>query len=218
MTKNEIKYELCNAHGYASGAQACLYLIPSKESASGNIEIYMDVQIGNGCPMSAWNNRWYTLGSVGTECEPESLQNELEQFEDEYREIDDAYLGSEWNGNNHIGQWDQAAIYNSNWDNIAMQARENCNQFWSATDWFQGSLADIDLTKESIAAIAEWESCTADGAVLDQDDCETFLRHAISERVEEITDSLEDLDSEDGQDEIIELTAELENLQRLQAT
>lgn len=218
MTKTEIKYELSNTHGYTSGTQACLYLIPSKESASGEIEIYMDVQIGNGCSMPAWHGRWYTLGSVGTECEPESLQNALEQFEDDFLEIDAAYNGTVWNGNNHIGQWDQDAIHNSNWDNIAMQAKENCNQFWFADDWFQGSLADIDLTKETIAAIAEWESGTADGAVLDQSDCETFLRHAIGERVEEITDDLEDLDSEDDQDEIIELTAELENLQRLQST
>jgi hypothetical protein len=208
-----IKYDLRNAHGYASGAQTCLYLIPAAESSDGQIEIYMDVQIGSGTPMPAWHRRWYCLGSVGTSCEPESLQNALEQFEDEFREINAAYKGSEWDGSNQIGKWDRDAMEESNWDRIAMSARENCNPYWDASDWFQGSLSDIDLTKESVTAIAEYESGTADGAVLDATDCESFLRNAISERIEEIEYVFENGEPDDDYRE--ELDAELSNLKRL---
>lgn len=216
MTDTKIKYDLRDAHGYASGAQTCLYLIPSKESANGEIEIYLDVQIGNGTPMPAWNRRWYCLGSVGTECECESLQNELSAFEDDFRAIDAAYKGSEWNGSNQIGQWDRDAIETNNWDQIAMSARETCNQYWNASDWFSGSLNDIDLGKESISAIAEYESGNADNAVLEKSDCEEFIRSAINSRIEEIEESIEHDENDD--DEIIELQAELANLKRLAST
>jgi hypothetical protein len=216
MSETNIKYDLRDAHGFARGVQTCLYLIPSKESKTGDIEIYMDVQIGNGMLMPAYNLLWYCLGSVGTECESESLQNALHEYEDDFRAIDAAYKGSAWNGHNQIGQWDQDEIHNSNWDQIAMTARENCNQYWNASDWFSGSLSDIDLGKGTIDEIAEYESRTADGAVLQAADCAEFLRHSIKARIDEIDDLLEN--SEADEEDRIDLTSELENLKRLAAT
>ena len=132
----------------------------------------------------------------------------MKSHEDTFREIDAEYLGSEWDGRNVVGRWsDEAKSYLAEpWTQIGESARESCNHYWSADDWFSCSIADINLSRESIKAIAEWESGNADGAILKTDDCETFLRNMLTQRAEELRD-IEEPDEDE--------TAELANITRL---
>lgn len=66
MTTVKIRYEINETYGCISGTQTCLYLIPSKESESGDVELYLWSNVGPGEPMNANQNRWFSLGSPGT--------------------------------------------------------------------------------------------------------------------------------------------------------
>ena len=208
-TETAITYSVADVHGYQSGVQTCLYLIPSKESKSGGIEIYLWHHIGAGMPMPAYHGLWFCLGSPGTTFEAESLIEELKMHEDTFREIDAEYLNNKWDGHNNVGKWSETALLNDDWNQIGSECRENCNHYWEPCEWFQGSLSDIELNKPTIRDIAEHEADCADGAILNVDDCETWLRSMIEQRAEE----LRDIDERDEDEE-----SELAGLERLLAT
>lgn len=128
----------------------------------------------------------------------ESLQAQLSNYEAEFRAIDAAYLGAEWDGNNLRGKWDYMLL-DSDWDEIAERACESADCVWQAEDWFGGSIRDVCLTTgESLREIAEREAGWADGAILDADDAYEFLREKIAEALQELQEKdADELDADE---------------------
>lgn len=180
-----IIYDIDNLHGSMGGTTTALYLIPSEESRSGDIEICLWCCVGPGQPMYAYHGRWLYLGSPGTECVPESLIERLSQYEDKFREIDEAYQGTEWDGHNHIGKWDDIAE-----DVNQLLDFESVAMFWDAADWLGAdwSRVEADLeTCQSIEQLAQDYAEEAQGdAVLDTDDLENVLRQRRDSLIEEL--------------------------------
>lgn len=211
-----IIYDIDNLHGSMSGTTTALYLIPSEESYSGDIEICLWHCVGPGQPMYAYHGRWLYLGSPGTECVPEALIERLSHYEDKFRELDEAYQGTEWDGHNHIGKWDNIAE-----DVSQLLDLEGVAMFWDAADWLGAdwSAVDSDLeTCQSIEQLAQDYANEAQGdgeAVLDTDYLENVLRHRRDSLIEELESTVAELlewDDDVDAEELDNLNARIEIL------
>jgi hypothetical protein len=131
-------------HGSCSGTQVSLYLIPADETSSGAAEVVTFSNVGPGCPEAAWHGRWHCLGSPSVDFVAESLVEVLESQRDKLQRIADAYLGSEWDGNNHRGKWDKDADI----DDVEIDLE--CETYWDADDWLGGDWPSTD--REILAA------------------------------------------------------------------
>ena len=86
-----------------------------------SVDIYFDPKalefipfrgVGNkGTPAPAWHNRWAYVTSYGPNCVGASILEALQGHEDLARDVAETYLGSEWNGNNNVGRWNEDAAY-----------------------------------------------------------------------------------------------------------
>src|SRR5690348_7086271 len=72
------------------------------------IRVYTFNAIGSGTPMSVWHNRHRMIATVDVQTVPDALLEALREHEDTIRAIAARYLGTEWDGSNHIGRWSDA--------------------------------------------------------------------------------------------------------------
>lgn len=172
-----------------SGASVSLYLVPAEEAADGIPRVYSFGRVGSGTPMLAWNRRHLGLGSV----DAESLEKWILARADELVELSDAYQGSEWDGNNHVGRWgfpsdeDPSQHFSDELDR-ALQGGE-IGTYWDAGDWLSpaGTSAYLDRISgpEDIERVAaeEVEEARNGGALIRQEDTEAYLRRLIEGKV-----------------------------------
>ena len=113
-----------------------VYLIPSLETGA-EPEITTHEGIGNlGTPMPAWHNLWHYLGRLPAACVGDSALAMLEDLEDTILQIDKAYLGSEWDGSNHVGKWDLNEDFDYHLEQKWTEAAAEVAQYWLAGDWY----------------------------------------------------------------------------------
>lgn len=136
--------------GSVSGTQVSLYLIPADETRGGVPEVVTFSNVGPGCPEPAWHGRWHCLGSLPVEFCADSLVEVLESQRDKLQQIADAYLGSEWDGHNHRGRWEEDV------DDITIDLE--CETYWDAGDWLGSDQPQTDrdiLAADSLESLAE---------------------------------------------------------------
>lgn len=146
------------AHGSISGTQVSLYLIPAEETRNGVAEVTTFSNVGPGCPEPAWHSRWHCLGSLSVDFVAESLVEVLESQRDTLEQIAASYLGSEWNGNNHVGRW-----YG---DLDGVEIDLDCETYCDPDEWLGCDLPRTDreiLSAESLESLAEDIVHDADG-------------------------------------------------------
>jgi hypothetical protein len=208
--------EALDTIGYSRDSwRFALYLIPAGESSSGRPEITSHSGVGNiGTPMPAWHGRWASIGSYGPDVQGESVLAALRELEPLLLAASDAYLGSEWDGSNHVGRWE----VETDEDGIALgceatdalylaweQAAESLVTAWDAGDWYapaRVSWADIceahgvdtERGESALAELAEHEEevAASDGVLLSR--TEDALRSLLEEHREKLA---EDDDEDD---------------------
>jgi hypothetical protein len=92
-----------------SGNRTSLVFRPSLESDGDNPELRTDRSIGgNSTPMDVWHSRALSIplpnDARGTEIEEYLAGDDAQSL---LWELDSLYLGSEWDGSNHIGRWER---------------------------------------------------------------------------------------------------------------
>lgn len=183
----KINYDITETRGSISGTQTTLYLCPGADTKDGIPEVYLWSNVGSGCPEPAYNRRWISLGSPGTAYVADALIAKLRGVEDHLLTIDAAYIGTEWDGHNHVGRWEDAIDGNLQ---AVRDAIADVQTYWDADDWFSPiNASQLNLELASITEIAEAEIASAAGdAALDLDDCRKAIRRMIQRAAEEETD------------------------------
>lgn len=85
-----------------------LYLDPEDR------EVYTFCCIGSGEPEAAFNHRHISIGGLPGGFVPSTVENFLTLRIDDLNAIADAYEGTYWDGNNHVGRWTEEGIELSN--------------------------------------------------------------------------------------------------------
>jgi len=183
-----------------SGTQVSLYLIPADETSSGVAKVTTVRNVGPGCPEPAWHSRWHCLGNLSVDFIAESLVEVLESQRDTLEQIAASYLGSEWDGSNHVGRWRE-------WlDGIEIDLE--CETYWPASDWLgQTTLEEtardvLDLGDGTIETAVDEILHYAEGtARLEESDVEAVVRDRLDDYRTETMERLEALtEGEDSED------------------
>jgi len=119
-----------------SGYRQDLYIDPEKHT------VYVFTCVGAGIPAAAWHNRQVQILRIPADAIAESVCNAVLMVEERLAELCDRYLGSEWDGSNHVGRWaeDGGGVLEWVGDRIPEIA---C--YWDAGDWFSGDGTDDDI-------------------------------------------------------------------------
>lgn len=192
-----ITYDIDDSHGATSGTQTALYLIPAAESGSGAIEVCLFRNVGPGTPEPAWHGRWFYIGNPGTEYVAESLIEYLQGHEDDLRRINAAYLGSEWDGSNHRGRWEESIGDEAPWFDT-----QDVASYWDAFQWMEDADAD-DLASNGTMAAAVEEAISyarTENAYLEADQTERAIRQKIESAIERAERELELADDDDREE------------------
>lgn len=171
-------------HGSVSGTQVTLYLIPADETRNGVAEVSIFSSVGPGCPEPAWHSRWHCLGSLPVEYCAESLVEVLESQRDTLEQIAASYLGSKWDGSNHVGRWCE-------WlDGVDLDLE--CETYWFADDWLSHTTRD-----ETVRDVLDLGDGTIESAVAEiLDDAEGTARLAETDVEDVVRERLEDYRTE----------------------
>lgn len=186
MATKTIIYDIgwYNAPQYNS---VSVYLDPESDPP----RVWTEGHVGTAAtPFSVWHHRAVELPVGAEPCTVgEDLQRFLTGIEDLLLALVECYQGSEWDGSNHIGQWDDERQVE-----LLEQIRDEAGQahiaaYWAAGDWL------IHTTPQEIAAHAKaaggaralaerWAREAIPEAYLDVDDLEQAIEQAIEERRE----------------------------------
>lgn len=168
----------------ASGAQnPRIFLDPE------NGRVYTFGCIGSGSPAKAYHGIHRTLGQVPVDADPDSVRDLLQAQESKILGIQERYLGTEWDGHNHVGKWED----DDREDFEEQLDLEGVATFWDASDFFY---ADPDtvlgelLKAESLESYvdAEIESAAGQQVLLKRSDCLETLRQLLTEEIERLND------------------------------
>lgn len=125
-------------HDLHSGYKKALYLAPAEETDDGRPEIRIHTGVGNvGTPMPAFHSRWAPVISYGPMVVGSSVVEFLESIADQLVELSEKYEGSEWDGSNHVGSWnetrDEMLSRTQEWNEAKSSHLE---KYWDAGDYF----------------------------------------------------------------------------------
>lgn len=158
-----------------SGFKTDIYLDPEAE------KIYTFVG-SNSQPMTAYHRIDRRIVTANSSAIPASVYSAIKSLEDNLDLLIDQYEGSEWNGNNHVGQWSESAedTLESIWDQQLEIA-----SYWDASDWFEpvtDQLKDAWENGQTAEQIIDEQGCgnEADG-MCDRDEAITWLESKIEE-------------------------------------
>lgn len=112
-----------------SGYRIEVYLNPE------NHEVYTFDFVGSGVPTAAWHHRHVWICTIPDRAIPESVVEVLSGYVGHLVAICDNYLGTYWDGSNHVGRW-------------ADTPREpdhpfNFSCYWDPSVWFESSEGEI---------------------------------------------------------------------------
>ena len=128
-------FNVCDGH------KTDIYLDPEKKA------VYTFVG-SNSSPMAAFHNIDLRLLTVHNGSIASSVQAAIESVSENIDSVLALYLGAEWNGNNHVGQWGEGLC-----DELeCLQEKLNLTPlacYWDASEWFGPVVDDLK---------AEWEA------------------------------------------------------------
>jgi hypothetical protein len=163
-------------------------------------EVYTFACIGSGTPEPVYNNKHLDLFGVNRNVCVDDLQEWLEARADTLLEIAAGYEGTEWSGNNHVGQWSEEArelAHGLLEDAQSALAYNDIATRWDPADFYgqTGFPVDEAMDHDSIGCWAESEVENAEdsGQRLSHDELVDFIR----ERLEEWLDDA-DSDADQG--------------------
>jgi|GEM_PF-1500036 len=146
----------------ASGGTASLVVTPAAENG-GEIGLHIfEEGGGNSWPARVHHGRAIMVGELaGTD--GAAVEEILRAHEDLLRAIDSAYLGTRWDGSNHVGVWKPGDIEGETADDApAEQLREalaEAASYWDAENWLSADLSDV--ARKLYAELAEGKSTLA---------------------------------------------------------
>jgi len=146
-------FNVCDGH------KTDIYLDPEKKA------VYTFVG-SNSSPMAAFNNIDLHLLRVHNGSIASSVQAAIDNVSDNIGSVLALYLGTEWNGNNHVGQWGEGLC-----DELeCLQEKLSLTPaacYWDASEWFDPVLDDLKT---------EWEAGKTAEQIIDGqnlgDDCD----------------------------------------------
>ncbi len=112
-----------------SGYRIEVYLNPETH------EVYTFDFVGAGVPIAAWHRRHVWVCTVPDRAIPESVVEVLSNQVGYLAAVCDQYLGSEWDGNNHVGKWAEAP------EDPGPPFEFAC--YWDPAIWFEDSQGEI---------------------------------------------------------------------------
>lgn len=196
--------------GLQSGSGLKLYLVPGAESDDGIPEIGTHHYIGRPAswPMAAHHGLWVCVGDVPAGVVGESVLEGLRAATEALLALDTLYLGSEWDGSNRRGRWEETDLTH----HVEERIREGLRTYWDASDYYtpagigwEGAceIADIEperaLSDLSAAVEAVTKALEDDAKRLGDEvaGIESYVERCAERWVEE-RDEDEDGDEEDG--------------------
>jgi hypothetical protein len=186
------KYNISDFHGAVSGTQVQLIFTPSAE-AGGEWSVCNWANVGAGEPMDVYHRRALRLCSVPVETVAEFLEEWCREREQIWDELDACYLGSEWNGHNHVGRWSDLQWLDAKMDSID----RDFAMYMDASDWLYADLPQAKrqiLECESLDSLADDLISEAEPNIIERTNMESELRH-IAQRMLDDLDPAEDLES-----------------------
>lgn len=174
-----------------SGSSVRLVLEPGGEREDGIPRVYTFGHVGPGVPERVWHRRHLTLCSVSVAAVPERLREIVEAHIDEIVALSERYLGTEWDGHNHVGRWDLGPEDDCA-DALAVsrEVEESCPTYWDAGDWFAGNPGGVVDTALHAGTIDAAVACEIDDApddvYLDGDDVRETLVSLIECEIESL--------------------------------
>lgn len=186
-----------NVEGWStvSGSRVGLALDPESK------EVYSYYSIGAGTPMPVHLNQHISLGGVPVNAVPESLSEWLEGQKEALEAVLAEYKGTEWDGNNYVGQWSEDAREATYAFSEELSRATNDNSiatYWGASDYFFNACSVEDLLDEigeqdfDTYCQEQVEEAKSNGAYLELDDVESTLRDAIQDAYNEHQSDIED--------------------------
>ena len=155
-------------------------------------DIYLDPEEGkvytfvgsNSHPRSAHNNIDRHVLRVDDGAIAESVYDAVKSIESNLNDLLDLYNGSEWNGSNHIGQWDESA--NDLHERIIESLTESpIASYWLPGDWFEGVMNELKTSwtegKTAIAIIDEQGCGNSVDGMVDRGEAISWLERMFEE-------------------------------------
>ena len=166
-----------------SGYRVELYLIPAAENG-GVPEIVVHGGYGNiGTPMRAFDGRWQYVLGYGDDVYGASVRDALVLYRETLTAISDGYVGSEWTGSKHVGEWREEAVEESR--SLRDRLPPYLTHYWDASDY----LAHGGVTWEEVCQDAgvdvERDDDEAVDVISDELRREALSNEAILSNVEE---------------------------------
>lgn len=131
-----------------------IYLDPEAQ------KIYTFLDTG-GIPMSAYHRIDRRILTVSPSSIPSSVHRAVASVADKLEFLVSLYGGSEWNGNNHVGQWSEEAelLYDCIQEELASS---EIASYWDAGDWFSPIIPTLR---------AEWKAGKTAEQIIDEQGC-----------------------------------------------
>ena len=183
-----------------SGARNVLYYDPEDNSA------YVFSYVGNSSwPMEAHNNIHVCIGNVDAKTSEESLQEWCQAHADSFDALGECYMGTEWDGSNHVGSWteDRESIEQSLSDALD---EADLPTYWDAEEWMHGDWRGVCLgalaSGDLDAFCDEMEDDAAqDGHLVDSGDMfDVLQKHFESEIKETESEDPNDISDKEWKD------------------
>lgn len=133
-------------------------------------KIWLFENTGNSWPESAHHGRDVLIGSFRNGVIPETVVNAIKESKEELQGILDRYLGSEWDGNNYVGQW--KSDDRDEFDRIDRpEINELIGYYTDPEEWFRPILNELKewvCSGDTSQDIIDEQYC---GYSLDEDGC-----------------------------------------------
>lgn len=205
---------------HLSGGWLALKVLPT----DGGAVVSLTGGVGAGQDYDAYHGRAVTF-ALPTTVIPASLRAWVDDHADAIETLADCYEGAEWNGQNHVGSWDDEDGETRTWfgELLARALDGTIHQRWSAVDYLQDGL-DVDEIVEASALYlwvqAEVQHALESGQVVEADDLRACAVDALEDKAEDLRQALQEMgpeetDEEDDADDRRELADELAAIERV---
>lgn len=167
-----------------TGYQHYLVLRPTDEGAS----IHLHSGVGNiGIPMDVWSSRGFTI-RCPVDVDGGDVAEKLREHSETLLAAAATYLGDEWDGNDHIGQWERDANGYPKYSDMITEVEDDLcglRTYWDAGEWIAPVRGD---------AIREAAQYYAEGRTLDDwaaDQTEAHRHDALVD-ADELAEAIKD--------------------------
>lgn len=158
---------------------------------------YVFTSIGSGTPSPVWHHRQVEF-PVPASASLEAVEAVLRTLEATTEALAACYLGSEWDGHNHVGSWMEG--YNAHLD-VLEEAAKGVATYWEADNWLDGDPGAVQKEIENLLragktieeaieerTTAEMEAAAGQNVLIDEDDMRksiTWFAEKVAEKIAE---------------------------------